>query len=181
MYLNCHSYHSLRYGTIPVDELIAQAKTCGVTALALTDINTITGIYEFKKRCDEASIKAIVGVEFRQNNKLLYIGLAKNQNGIGEMCRLLTKHNLSKTELPYFAPNFENVIIIYPSENAPENLRNFEYIGIKPTEIIKLFKPDWKQFIPKAVILQPVTFSTKKEYNLHRILRAIDNNTLYQN
>ena len=178
MYLNCHSYHSLRYGTIPVDELIAQAKTCGVTALTLTDINTITGIYEFKKRCDEASIKAIVGVEFRQNNQLLYIGLAKNQNGIGEMCRLLTKHNLSKTELPYFAPNFEHVIIIYPSENAPENLRDFEYIGIKPTEIIKLFKPDWKQFIPKAVILQPVTFSTKKEYNLHRILRAIDNNTL---
>ena len=178
MYLNCHSYHSLRYGTIPVDELIAQAKTCGVTALALTDIKTITGIYEFKKRCDEANIKAIVGVEFRQNNQLLYIGLAKNQNGIGEMCRLLTKHNLSKTELPYFAPNFEHVIIIYPSENAPENLRDFEYIGIKPTEIIKLFKPDWKQFIPKAVILQPVTFSTKKEYNLHRILRAIDNNTL---
>jgi DNA polymerase-3 subunit alpha/error-prone DNA polymerase len=178
VYLNCHSYHSLRYGTIPVDELIAQAKTCGVTALALTDIKTITGIYEFKKRCDEANIKAIVGVEFRQNNQLLYIGLAKNQNGIGEMCRLLTKHNLSKTELPYFAPNFEHVIIIYPSENAPENLRDFEYIGIKPTEIIKLFKPDWKQFIPKAVILQPVTFSTKKEYNLHRILRAIDNNTL---
>lgn len=178
MYLNCHSYHSLRYGTIPIDELVAQAKNCGVTALALTDINTVTGIYEFKKLCDEAQIKAIVGIEFRQNNKLLYIGLTKNQKGIGEMCRLLTKHNLSKTELPYFAPNFEHVIIIYPSENAPENLRDFEYIGIKPTQVIKLFKSEWKHLIQKAVILQPVTFSTKKEYNLHRILRAIDNNTL---
>src|SRR5690606_35379019 len=28
------------------------------------------------------------------------------------------------------------------------------------------------------VVLHPITFSTKKEYNLHRILRAIDNNTI---
>ena len=178
MYLNCHSYHSLRYGTIPIDELVAQAKSCGAKALALTDINTVTGIYEFTKLCEEVNIKPIVGVEFRQNNQLLYIGLAKNQKGIGEICRLLTKHNLSKTDLPYFAPNFEHVYVIYPTDNSPENLRDFEYIGIKPTEVIKLFKSEWKHLIHKAVILQPVTFSTKKEFNLHRILRAIDNNTL---
>jgi len=178
MYLNCHSYHSLRYGTIPIDVLVAQAKSCGVNTLALTDINTVTGIYEFKKLCEEENIKPIVGIEFRQNNKLLYIGLAKNQKGIGEMCRLLTKHNLSSTDLPYFAPNFEHVVVIYPSGNIPENLRDFEYIGIKPEEVIKLFKPEWKHTIPKAIMLQPVTFRTKKEYNLHRILRAIANNTL---
>ena len=142
MYLNCHSYHSLRYGTIPIDVLVAQAKSCGVKTLALTDINTVTGIYEFKKLCEEASIKPIVGIEFRQNNKLLYIGLAKNQKGIGEMCRLLTKHNLSSIDLPYFAPNFEHVVVIYPSGNIPENLRDFEYIGIKPEEVIKLFKSE---------------------------------------
>ena len=178
MFLNCHSYHSLRYGTIPIDELVAQAKTCGATALALTDINTVTGIYDFVKLCHEANIKPIVGVEFRQNNQLLFIGLAKNQKGIGEMCRLLTKHNLEKSNLPYFAPNFEHVIIIYSPENSPENLRDFEYIGIKPEQVIKLFKPDWKPLLSKAIVLQPVTFSTKKEFNLHRILRAIDNNTL---
>jgi DNA polymerase III alpha subunit len=45
--------------------------------LALTDINTVTGIYEFKKY-EEENIKPIVGIEFRQNNKL-YIGLAKTK------------------------------------------------------------------------------------------------------
>jgi hypothetical protein len=28
--------------------------------------------------------------------------------------------------------------VIYPSGNIPENLRDFEYIGIKPEEVIKL-------------------------------------------
>ena len=47
MYLNCHSFHSLRYGTIPLDDLIEQGVRSGVTAMALTDINTVTGIYDF--------------------------------------------------------------------------------------------------------------------------------------
>ena len=178
MYLNCHSYHSLRYGTISLDDLVAQAILCHAKSLALTDINTITGIYDFVKQCKEANIKPIVGVEFRQNNQLLFIGLAKNQAGIGEMCRLLTKHNLDGSNLPNIAPAFSNVFVIYPTENVPENLRDFEYLGIRPQEIIKLFKQDWKTKISKSVILQSVTFSNKKEFNLHRILRAIDNNTL---
>ncbi|MEC4005869.1 DNA polymerase III subunit alpha [Flavobacterium sp. SUN052] len=178
MYLNCHSYHSLRYGTIPLNELVDEAKRFGIKSLALTDINTITGIYEFKKLCEEAQIKPLVGVEFRQNNKLIYIALAKNQKGIGEMCRLLTKHNLSGTELPIQAPLFENVFVIYPIDNIPETLRDFEFIGIRSEEIIKLFKSEWKSAIQKCVVLQPVTFRSKKEFNLHRILRAIENNTL---
>ena len=178
MYLNCHSYHSLRYGTIPLNELVEQAKSCDLKALALTDINTITGIYDFTKLCQKADIKPIVGVEFRQDNKLLFIGLAKNQKGIGELCRLLTTHNLSKTHLPHIAPAFEHVFVIYPMGNIPNTLRHFEYLGIRPEEIIKLFKPEWQEKIVKCVICQPVTFRTKKEFNLHRILRAIDNNTL---
>ncbi len=78
MYLNCHSYHSLRYGTLSLDELVQQAKACNVKVLALTDINTITGIYDFAKACKEAGIKPIVGMEIRDNvNRLLYITLAK--------------------------------------------------------------------------------------------------------
>ena len=178
MYLNSHSYHSLRYGTISLENLIDQAKACNVTALALTDINTVTGIYDFIKLCQTAKIKPLVGVEFRQNNQLLFIALAQNQHGIAEMCQLLTQHNLTKTQLPTQSPDFKNTIIIYPTENAPQQLRTFEYIGIRPEQVIKLFKPQWKPKISKSVILQPVTFSTKKEFNLHKILRAIDNNTL---
>ena len=76
MYLNCHSYHSLRYGTLSIDELIYQASELGIKALVLTDINTVTAIYEFKKKCENAGIKPIAGIEIRKENKLLYIAIA---------------------------------------------------------------------------------------------------------
>ena len=39
MYLNCHSYYSLRHGTIAPEELIECAREHKVSQLALTDIN----------------------------------------------------------------------------------------------------------------------------------------------
>ena len=126
MYLNCHSFHSLRYGTIPLEDLITQAVSSGVKAMALTDINTVTGIYDFIKGCTSAGIKPIVGMEFRSEHQLRYIGLAKNASGLAEMNRFLTKHNFEKTALPISAPDFKDVFIIYPLENAPDLLKENE-------------------------------------------------------
>ena len=106
MYLNCHSFHSLRYGTIPLLDLIQQAVVFGVKTMALTDINTVTGIYDFTKACHEVGIKPLVGIEFRSNHQLRYIGLAKNANGLAEMNRFLTQHNFEGTTLPLAAPSF---------------------------------------------------------------------------
>jgi DNA-directed DNA polymerase III PolC len=178
MYLNCHSFHSLRYGTISLDKLIEQAVSCGVKAMALTDINTVTGIYDFIRSCDKVGIKPLVGMEFRSNHQLRYIGLAKNANGLGEMNRFLTEHNFSGQALPLIAPKFESVFVIYTLENAPEELRENEFIGIRPEEVSRLFTLGLKSKINKMVILQSVTFRNKKEFNLHKILRAIDTNII---
>ena len=140
MYLNCHSYHSLRFGTIPLTDLVAQASVCHVKAMALTDINTVTGIYEFIKACQEVNIKPLVGIEFRYNHQLLYIGLAKNNSGLAEMNRFLTQHNFDNTPLPEVAPDFQNVFLIYPFEKAPEHLKSHEYIGIRPEQFLKLYQ-----------------------------------------
>ena len=178
MYLNCHSFHSLRYGTIPLNDLISQAVVCGVKAMALTDINTVTGIYDFIKACDAVGIKPLVGIEFHSEKKFRYIGLAKNAMGLAEMNRFLTAHNFSGEPLPNQAPQFNEVFIIYTLENAPSLLRENEFIGIRPEELSKLFAAEMKSKIEKMVVLQPVTFRTKKEFNLHKILRAIDSNII---
>lgn len=178
MYLNCHSFHSLRYGTIPLNDLISQAVVCGVKAMALTDINTVTGIYDFIKACDTVGIKPLVGIEFHSEKKFRYIGLAKNAMGLAEMNRFLTAHNFSGEPLPNQAPQFNEVFIIYTLENAPSLLRENEFIGIRPEELSKLFAVELKSKIEKMVVLQPVTFRTKKEFNLHKILRAIDSNII---
>jgi DNA-directed DNA polymerase III PolC len=178
MYLNCHSFHSLRYGTIPLMDLIQQAVASNVKAMALTDINTVTGIYDFIKACNEVGIKPLVGMEFRCNHKLCYIGLAKNAEGLAQMNRFLTRHNFDGTSLPLEAAEFRDVFIIYPFENVPAVLKENEYIGIRPEQLPKLYLQEWKNKQGKMVILQPVTFRTKREFNLHKILRAVDTNVI---
>lgn len=178
MFLNCHSYHSLRYGTISIQHLVQQGVDHQVKTLALTDINTITGIYDFFKLCNDNDIKPIVGVEIRVESELYFICLAKNQKSVGEINRLLTNYNCDGIEIPKHNPILRDTIVIYPLQNFPEVLQEHEYVGIRPEELNHLVKPDFKRLIDKMVILQPVTFKTKLEYNLHKILRAIDNNTL---
>ncbi|MDR6546495.1 DNA polymerase-3 subunit alpha [Chryseobacterium rhizosphaerae] len=177
MYLNCHSYHSLRYGTLSIDDLVAQASSLGIKELALTDINTVTGVYEFKKKCEANGIKPVVGVEVRKESRLLYVCIAKEFAGLGEVNKMLTTHNCDGVDLPS-QPTFIHNFIIYPLSNIPQQLRENEFVGVREEELNLLIRSELKKLIPKMVIFQPITFSTKKEYNLHRILRAIDNNVL---
>src|SRR5690606_14256290 len=118
-----------RYGTLSVEELVKQAVEAGVKELVLTDINTVTAIYDFKKECEKAGIKPIVGVEIRKEKRLLYITIAKDETGIAEINRLLTNHNCEGAELPEFSPHFDQVFVIYTLSNFPETLNENEFIG----------------------------------------------------
>lgn len=178
MFINCHSFHSLRYGIISVKELVQQFVELGIGVAALTDINCISGIYDFHRLCEKNNIRPVVGVDIRTDNKQHYICLAKNQSGIGEINRLLTQHHCEGNDFPLHHPNLPDVFVVYPLNNYPEKLHRNEYIGIRPEEINLLINPTLKKYIPRMVILQPVTFTTKREYKLHKILRAIDRNTL---
>ncbi len=133
MIINAHSYYSLRYGTIPVKELVSKAALLGIKTLALTDINNTTGIIDFVKACKQNGIKPIAGIEFRSNGLLRYIGLAVNNEGFRELNEFLSQHNLEEAPLPERPPDFANVFIIWPLNNIPRHrLRDHEHIGIKP-------------------------------------------------
>lgn len=53
-----------------------------------------------------------------------------------------------------------------------------ELIGVAPWEVNKLFGINMLQYQQKFIVRQPVTFKNKLYYNLHRLLRAIDENCL---
>ncbi|WP_395972210.1 DNA polymerase III subunit alpha [Chryseobacterium cucumeris] len=178
MFINCHSFHSLRYGTLSIQELVTQAKALGIEELVLTDINTVTGIYDFKKTCEELGIKPIPGVEVRNGGKLLYVGIARKFSGIGEINKMITDHNCNGKELTEAAPEFKDVFIVYPMSNIPRELKDNEFIGVRIEELNFLIRPEYEKHIAKMVVFHPVTFSSDEEYELHKILRAIDNNTL---
>ncbi|MFI5218607.1 MAG: DNA polymerase III subunit alpha [Bacteroidia bacterium] len=56
--------------------------------------------------------------------------------------------------------------------------REHEFIGIKISDLNRLQFSQWKNYPDKLVLLHPVTFRNKIDFNTHRLLRAIDKNTL---
>lgn len=92
MHCNVHSAFSLRYGTLSIDQLIALALEKGHTAIALTDINNTSAALEFVGKARANGIKPIVGIEFRVDNRLYYIGLARNDEGFHALNAFLSKH-----------------------------------------------------------------------------------------
>lgn len=179
MHLTFNSYYSLRYGTIPVDKLPALAMQAGAEAVLLTDINNSTGIIDFVKACNKEGIKPLAGMEFHSGNRLLYTGIAENNEGFKELNDLMSRRNLQQTVLPFPAPPFRNVVVVYPwgSRQTTELAEN-EYIGVTPSDITKLPLSDYTRFPGRYIIHTPVTFLDEDGYELHRYLRAIDNNIL---
>lgn len=179
MYLNVHSYYSLRYGTLSLEKLVEKAASLDIKALALTDINNSTGMIDFVKLCGDKGIKPIAGIEFRNGSEFLYTGIARNNEGFRELNEFVTRHNLDSSDYPVHAPAFKNAVVIYPfGRKMPGTMSQNEYVGVRPGEMLKLFGSPYAGDHSKLVIRQPVTFSDNKGYMLHRILRAVDNNIL---
>ncbi len=178
MYLNSHSYYSLRYGTYSIDALVEEALKRKIEAMVLTDINNSSGMIDFVKICKVHGVKPIGGMEFRNNDELLFTGIARNNNGFRELNEYMSAINLKEKKYTSLAPEFNAVYIIYPFGNTiGHRLKNNEFIGVKPSQIHKLLTLS-KRKLTKMVIQQPVTFSDKKTWYLHKNLRAINHNIL---
>jgi DNA polymerase-3 subunit alpha len=177
MYLNTHTYYSLRYGVCSPTSLLELAKKNDLSRIALTDINTTSACIEFIREAPKYDIQPVVGVDFRNGVQQQFILLAKNNVGFENINRYLTKVLHLSIEVPEQAPSMEDVIVIYPFQRKKQiQLRTNEFIGISPEdlEFIRLKKIN----VDRGVILQSVSFRDKKDFNTHRLLRAIDNNTL---
>jgi len=187
VYLNNHSYYSLRYGTMAVERLVEEAARLGIDALALTDINTSMGMVDFVKSCNEHGIHPVAGIEFREGDRHLYTGIARNPDGFRELNDFLSCHNESGLPLPERAPLLNNVWFIYDfMENPREGkqgkhsleLRDDELIGVRPGEVNRILTSRWSTDQSRLVVRHPVTFLSRGDHALHRHLRAIDHNIL---
>jgi DNA-directed DNA polymerase III PolC len=240
-----HSYHSLRYGTLPVESIVQQALEHGLQAVLLADRNTSTGVFDFVLACQDTGIKPIIGMQFwegdiaiqqieeeqinqndfekhaqenkgvtgpnkisaarnyftqrgtagtvynqkiknlasipqhqRKPSNLLYTGIALNTQGFANLCQFMSDCNLSKQALPQFAPTLSDCIFVYPLSNIPAQLSPQEYIAVEHWQLNKLYAAKYKPYYPYMIAWHTVVVSTQQEFNLHKILRAIDNNIL---
>jgi DNA-directed DNA polymerase III PolC len=175
-----HSNYSLRYGTLSIESLVTTAHEAGMESLVLTDINNTTGIPDFTEACEKVGIKPIAGAEIRNGNDHLFTLVARNNAGFKEINEFITQHNYSSEPYPDRAPLLKQCYVIYPLLRFPAGkLHDNEFAGIAIRDINKLrASAKSNHIIENGVILQPVTFMNDEGYELHRHLRAIDNNIL---
>lgn len=192
MFLNVHSQYSLRYGTMDIKALIKAAREKNIHQLVLTDINNSTGCMEFIRLCRKAGfdqqeadgtiipaydLKPIVGIEFRKDNQLLYIGIAKNKAGMKELNDFLTHHNLNQLPLPDEPFKFSHAYVLYPYGKKTD-LKANEFLGVRSSELYKLAGKSLVPIKHKLVVWHPVTVKDRIEHRLHQYLTAINLGTV---
>ena len=136
MYLNTHTYYSLRYGVFDAQTLVELAQKNGVTSLALTDINCTSACIYFIREAHKLGIRPVVGVDIRNGVHQRFILIAKNNEGFQRINHYLTTMLHEGKTVPYSAPELQNVWTIYPFEKGKSRtLRENEFIGVRPENI----------------------------------------------
>ena len=83
------NFSFLRGGSHP-HELVAQAKSLGLTALAVTDRNTLAGVVRAHTAAKQAGIRFIVGVRLDLTDAPSLLCLPTDREAYGRLCRLLS-------------------------------------------------------------------------------------------
>ena len=194
MHLNCHTYYSLKYGTLSPEALVEAAAERNIGSLVLTDMNNTSCAFQFVDRCKKHGIKPILGIEFRRaqrnssrqedvtvfsikDSSFAYLGIAKNKEGWRELNAHLSYYSLRNEPVPELAPEFEHAYVIYRKLPKPiDALRDNEFIGVRPGEVNHLFSSYLRNYQDKLVVFAPVSFLNADGYRVHKLLRCIDLN-----
>ena len=70
VHLHLHTFHSILDGCGSIDNYIKLAKQFNHPAIAITDHGTLSGTFEFWRKCKKAGIKPIIGIEAYVNDKM---------------------------------------------------------------------------------------------------------------
>lgn len=180
MYLNTHSWFSLKYGTLSPDGLAEMAAAKGIKSLALTDINNTSCAFSFVAACKRRGIQALLGIEFRcADGHFLYVGIARSLEGWSGLCRLLGEASIAGRDPESVAPEVAGAFFIY--RHLPRDIRFFrgdEYIGVRPDELSALYSSPLRHHRDRLVAWMPITFVDESGWKLHKLLRCIDRNTV---
>src|SRR6056300_1184527 len=104
VHLHMHTEYSLLDGINQVSKLPSHISSIGQKAVAITDHGTVSGSYRFYKKCREANVKPIIGmeayytVEYRRVREKDDLGqsyyhlvlLAMNNTGLKNLYKLST-------------------------------------------------------------------------------------------
>jgi len=176
-----HSYFSLRYGTVSPLEALHAIRDAGFAAAIFADVNNTSATWDVKRWSKQNNFPVIVGVDFKNNMTTQYIAVPKSEMGWKQINEWLSYHSHRKIEFPARPPFWEEVEIVFPFERIrdwnADMLRENEWIGLAPHEWNRCRISRWAN--SDRLLSMPVfSFRNKKDFNTHRLLRAIEQNQL---
>jgi DNA polymerase III alpha subunit len=96
VHLHVHSEYSWLDGACQIEKLVKRAKELKMTAVAITDRNSIAGAVRFSQKCHEVGVKPIIGLEISVVNDISdgrvfsLILIAQNLVGFHNLSRLIS-------------------------------------------------------------------------------------------
>ena len=124
MYINTHTYYSLRYGTIKPKDLLEMAQKNKVKCMALTDINNTSACMDFVRLSKNYDIKPVLGVDFRNSALQQFEMLARSNEGFQHINDYLSSLlHQDEFVIPDRAPQLEETFVIYNS------IRLYKWMG----------------------------------------------------
>lgn len=172
------SHFSLRYGLVAPEELVSWSKEAGYGYVSLCDINSTSSSLSYVREAQKTGTRPVIGADIRNGIEQCYLLIAKNNRGLHELNRFLSQHLHDETPFPETPPHLGNCFTIYPWGKEPGKLRENEWIGIQSSQLNQLTIKKSKVAYQRMLCMEFMTFRNKKDFNAHRLLRAIDNNIL---
>ncbi|HEY9519281.1 MAG TPA: PHP domain-containing protein [Gemmatimonadales bacterium] len=187
MYASLHtkSHYSLGDGCTPVDVLVERAAGLGYPALALTDVENLSGQVQFHHAARARGVAPITGVELRggfgpadrgalQGRLLL---LARDRRGYESLCRIVTTRRCTGFES---SPDPLRCLEAFPSglfylSDDPEVIRRLLAEGVSTDEVRYLVADPDLPMLPgiRAVADADVVMLDPADRELRRLLAAI--------
>ncbi|MBN2415587.1 DNA polymerase III subunit alpha [bacterium] len=179
-HLHVHSSYSLMRGTASLETLCAAVKARGMDTVALTDTNALYGLVFFLQIAAETGIRPIIGAEIVTEWERAVL-LVRDRDGYGRLCRLITaRHNEAGFVLhEQLERDASGLVMLSDSLPLLAALRGHphlyaELIAGRPYRPVLEYAR--REGIPPAATAG-VCFPDPGDYELHRLLRAIDLNT----
>jgi DNA polymerase III alpha subunit len=124
--LTCRSFYSFLRGAVSVERLIQKAREYGYSAVALADVNSMSGLIDFCKTAKANNIIPLIGVEILTDNQKVIL-LAENRTGYRNLCRITTAINLDPGFCLFeqFELNSDGLICISSQYDLLKRIRKF--------------------------------------------------------
>jgi DNA polymerase III alpha subunit len=172
--LHVRSHYSLLRGASSVEALAARAKSLGLSALALTDVDGIYGAAAFWRAARSAGLVPLIGAEVKGLTLI-----TRSCEGWSNLCRILSRHHLGGAwDVAEFQ---EGLHVIANDLETARALRGrvdrlwLEFV--RPGRSATYERDVLGSGFP-LVASTDVHFATPAEFRTHRILSAIRGNTV---